>query len=100
MVKSEDFVILAVPDSLPVLEPDSLAPPTFILVGMAVLMIDVSVEKRCVQYKNCNAGRVDKARHSVLVSNWQCIVLQFVFDNHAQKWKSHSSALYYTVNAT
>ena len=55
MVKSEDFVILAVPDSLPVLEPDSLAPPTFILVGMAVLMIDVSVEKRdCVQYKNCN----------------------------------------------
>ena len=53
--KSEDFVIFAVPDSLPVLEPDSLAPPTFILVGMTVLVIDVSGEKKdCVQYKNCN----------------------------------------------
>ena len=95
MVKSEDFVILAVPDSLPVLEPDSLAPPTFILVGMAVLMIDVSGgEKRLcsvqkLQCENkvtschsvaCDAprflafilhGNMDKARHSVLASTGQ-----------------------------
>ena len=53
--KSEDFVILAVPDCLPVLEPDSLAPPTFVLVGMTVLVIDVPGERRdCVRYKNCS----------------------------------------------
>ena len=47
-----DFVTLAVPDSLPVLEPDSLAPPTLVLIGMTVLMIVVSRERRdCVQYK-------------------------------------------------
>lgn len=51
-VYSKSEGLLYVPDSLPVLEPDSLAPPTFILVGMAVLMIVVSGEKRdCVQYK-------------------------------------------------
>ena len=65
-----DFVTLAVPDSLPVLEPDSLAPPTFVLIGMTVFMIVVSRERRdCVQYKTAASEQSCKLTICCLVSS-------------------------------